>query len=26
VRWAGQAHGAPVTGLPSDVQRVVAQP
>jgi hypothetical protein len=26
VRWAGEAHGVPITGLPRFVHRVVAQP
>jgi hypothetical protein len=26
LRWPGEKHGAPVTGLPSDVEQVVAQP
>jgi hypothetical protein len=26
VRWAGEAHGAPVTGLPADVQLGEGQP
>jgi hypothetical protein len=26
LRWAGEAHGAPLTGLPADLIRVTAQP
>ena len=26
VRWPGERHGTPITGLPSDVEEVVAQP
>jgi hypothetical protein len=26
LRWAGDAHGAPLTGLPADLTRVTAQP